>query len=166
RIALPTAATRFAQLHALDGTIAGFVAITIQQLSIDGRVHAAMGGSAFVRQEYRGGTLAGAFALSEALRFVLRHPRVPFGFLGAVLGPTTYQRFARTFERIYPSRRDGFPAEIARIVRPLAEARGLAPVGAPPWVVDLGVRPLRTATLTGERARDPEVQYFCAHNPG
>jgi hypothetical protein len=165
RIALPTPETRFALLYALDGTLGGFASNTIQRLAIDGRVHAAMGGSAFVRPEYRGGPLAGAYTLSEVLRFRLRHPRVPIGFLGAVLGPTTYQRFAQTFERVYPNRRDGFPAEIARIVRPFAEARQLAPEGAPPWVVDLGVTSRRSPSLTGERGRDPDVRYFCAQNP-
>lgn len=165
RIALPTPETRFALLLALDGTIAGFASNTIQRLTIDGHVHAAMGGSGFVRPEYQGGTLAGLYTASEALRFVLRNPRVPFGFLGALLGPTTYQRFAHSFERVYPNRRDGFPEALARIARPFAEARNFGLDGAPPWVVDLGARPLRTAAVTGERGRDPAVQYYCAQNP-
>ncbi|WP_143140725.1 hypothetical protein [Nannocystis exedens] len=165
-IALPTAETRLALLYADDGTLAGFTSNTIQRLTIDGRVHAAMGGSGFILPAYKGGTMAGAYTLSEAARFMLRHPRVPFGFLGALLGPTTYQRFARSFARVYPHRRLGFPPEVARLVREFARARNLSPEGAQPWTVNLGVRPLRTAPITAERARDPDVQYFCAANPG
>lgn len=165
RIALPTEETRVALLHAPDGAVAGFASSHIQRLTIDGRDHAAMGASAFVRSAYRAGTRAGLHTAGEAARFMLRHPGVRFGFLGAVLGPTTYQRFAQSFDRVYPNRREGFPPEIARIARAFAEARGLAADGAPPWVVDLGVQPLRTAPMTPARAADPDVQYFCAVNP-
>lgn len=165
-IALPTADTRVALLCAPGGAVAGFASSTITRLDIDGRPHAAIGASVFVRPEYRGGSLAAFFETSELLRFVLRNPGVPIGYLGAVLGPTTYQRFARSFERVYPNRRDGFPPAVARVARAFAEARGLRTEGTAPWVVDLKVRPLRTAPIGGARAQDPDVRYFCEQNPG
>lgn len=165
-IALPTPETRLALLYGDDGVLAGFASNTIQRLTIDGRAHAAMGGSGFILPEYKGGTVAGAYMLSEAARFMLTHPRVPFGLLGALLGPTTYQRFARSFARIYPHRRHGFPPAVARVVQAFARARNLSAEGAPPWTVRLGVRPLRTAPITAARAGDPDVQYYCAANPG
>lgn len=166
RIALSPPATRLALLRTIDGVTGGFASTSIQQLTIEGRIHAAVSASVFVLPAYRGGTLAAAFVLSEIVPFMVRHRGVPIGYLGTVLGPTTYKRFASFFTRTYPNRRDGFPPEAVRIARPFMEARGLKIDGAPPWTVDIGVRPLRTAPITRARASDPDVQYFCAVNPG
>lgn len=166
QIALPTPETRLGLLYTAEGEIAGFASNYIQRLIIDGRPQAAMSASGFILPGYRGGTLAAFFTLGEALRFTLRHPTTPLGYLGAVHGPTVYQRFAYSFERIYPNRRDGFPPEIAEVAQIFSEGRGLPVEGPPPWVLSLGIRPLRTAPLTPARAKDPDVQYFCALNPG
>jgi len=166
RVAMPSPQTRLALLQTFDGVTRGFAATNIQRLTIGGRVHAAVSASVFVLPAYRGGTLAATFVMRELLRFIAREPGVPVGYLGLVLGPTTYQRFASTFERTYPNRRTGFPPEAAGIARAFLEARGVTIEGAPPWVVELGVRPLRTASITGARAKDPHIQYYCAANPG
>lgn len=166
RIALPTPETRLALLLTIDGALAGFASTSIQRLTIEGRDHAAVSASVFVLPAYRGGTLGAFFVLREILRFTARHPDVPIAYLGSVLWPTGYQRFARTFTRTYPNYRMGFPPEAARIARAFIEARGMKIEGAPPWVVNLGARPLGTARITPARANDPHVQYFCANNPG
>lgn len=166
RIAMHSPETRLALLQTRAGATAGFATMNIDRLTLDGRVHAAVSASVFVRPGYRGGTFAAAFLLSEILAFRLRNPGVPLGYLGCVLGPTTYQRFARFFPRTYPNRRDGFPPETARIARTFLEARGLRIEGAAPGIVNLGARPLRTARITPARASDPDVQYFRSVNPG
>lgn len=166
RIAMHTPETRVALLQTIDGVIGGFASTSIERRTIEGRDHAAVSASVFVLPAYRGGTFAAAFVLSEIVPFMVRNPDVPIGYLGCVLGPTTYKRFASFYERAYPNRRDGFPPEAAQITRAFLEGRGLKLEGAPPWSVDLGARPLSTATITPARANDPDVQYFCAVNPG
>lgn len=165
RIAIHSPDTRLALLRTRAGVTAGFATMNLDKVTIDGRVHAAVSASVFVREGYKGGTFAAAFLLTEILAFRLRNPRVSIGYLGCVLGPTTYQRFARFFPRTYPNRRDGFPPEAARIARAFLEERGMKLQGAPPWSVDIGARPLRTARITPARAADPDVQYFCSVNP-
>lgn len=165
RVAMPSPERRVALLQTAEGVVGGFVSTGIELRDIDGRTYAAVSASVFVLPDYRAGTFAAAFILTEVLRFVLRNPRMPIGYLGYVLGPTTYQRFASFFRRTYPSRRAAFSPEEERVLRAFLEGRGHTLGAGPPWVVDLGFRPLGTATITPERASDPDIRYFLGLNP-
>jgi hypothetical protein len=159
--------TRVALFHGPRGELAGFSYATLHRIRTEGTEHAVFSAGVLFRLAYRGGLASALFGLTEALRFKLRNPRVPLAYLSVTSTPAPYRLFARTMNRMYPSRKAPPPQELEGVLREVIQHRGLTPVGENPWLVRTLMKPRHTERLRASRnlQDDPDVRFFLEQNP-
>ncbi|BDB42473.1 hypothetical protein [Mycobacterium kiyosense] len=147
------------------GEIAGFAFVGIQCVEHDGKTVAAFSGGGFFRPGYRDcGVPTMRYCLREALRFKLRHPGVPLGYLARTSSPVAYHLFVRTLPLVYPSPARPTPPGIDALVRKLSASRGYSFIGDDTWIVRSDAIP-RDASRMRRLEGHPNVRYYCALNP-
>ncbi|MFT3764032.1 MAG: hypothetical protein QM820_00680 [Minicystis sp.] len=167
RFVLPSGDMRVAIFEGADGELAGFSAARILRVREGGREHAVFTACVNMLPGYRGGAASAIFGLTEALRFKMRHPRIPLSYVSLASNAAAYQLFARTLRRFWPRRGVETPPEVENLVRAVAAARGIAPLDGDPWRARAVLRPRAPERLAGSRALrdDADAAFFHARNP-
>lgn len=159
-----TPEVRLALFYAVRDELAGFSYSGIERVGHAGRTHAVFSAGGFFRPGYHGGVLSLFFGLGQALRFKIREPRSPLGYLTRSSTPAVYRLVASMIPRIYPSRRHQTPAEVEALVRAISVRRRYVPVGEGPWVVRSEAAP-RDPSRLRRLERDPDVRFYVELNP-
>ena len=167
---LPREDTRLALFYAAGAALVGFSYATIYPFIHEGRPHAIFSAGVFFHPDFRGGSAAARFGLTEALRFKLSSPGTTLAYLARTCSPAPYLLFARTMDRFYPSRRHATTPAIEALVRAAARARGRTHVNDNLWVVKCSIAIPRRTNPRGaedrERGQALDRQFYLQHNPG
>ena len=167
---LPREDTRLGLFHAADAGLVGFSYATIYPFTHEGRPHAIFSAGVFFHPDFRGGSAAARFGLTEALRFKLTSPGTTLAYLSRACSPAPYLLFARTMDRFYPHRRHETTPAIESLVRAAARARGLTHVDDNLWVVHCSIAVPRRTSVRGaeehERGQELDRRFYLHHNPG
>jgi hypothetical protein len=155
---------RFALFYGTQGELAGFSYAAIERIANAGRRHAVFLGGVFFRLGYHSGALAVLFAIRQALRLRLRHPRVRMAYLTRSTTPAVYRLLATTFPRHYPDCRRQTPDEVEALVRELSVRRRYVPIGGNPWVVTEDTS-LRVPSRLGRLEDNPLARFYIQLNP-
>lgn len=152
--------------HADDGSVVGFAKSAIARVSHAGETHAVFSGQIYIDTRYRSMRAVYPYAFGETLRFKLREPRTPLGFLG-VMVPAAYCRLANTFPECYPTYLRPTPPGIAALMLSVARARGLTIVDEERLVVTgLGVPAYPAKARSAQSfAGDPHARFYFESNP-
>ncbi|WP_437534905.1 hypothetical protein WME79_11880 [Sorangium sp. So ce726] len=151
------------------GNIVGYIALHIFERVVDGELVAILRGEAGMLSAYRGGNVNAPFAIERVLRYMAAHPGRRMMLLSTLVHPSSYAQISRYADRVYPSPAAETPADIAGLMRDLAEEFHLDRVDeANPMIYKVG---WRTIDSSRDRARwqaseNPSVRYFVEANPG
>jgi hypothetical protein len=116
------------------------------------------------RLGYRGGSSGALFGLREALRFKLRHPRIPLAYFTRTSSPAAYRLIASTMPRVYPSCTHETPADVSALMSAISFRRQYVPVGGERWVVRSPAIPNNASRLR-RLERDPYARFYTQLNP-
>ncbi len=149
--------------------ILGFLACNIVDARVQGSQYAIFDAGMYVRPGVRGlGWMTYRRAVSEALRYKLKHPRAKLVSVTAMMTPISYIR-ACGWPGLFPRVGEVTPPVVEAVVRHAARERGFHHVGQNPWQVNVGFRitprdPERVRTAVAKR-RGTSVDHYLTLNP-
>ncbi|MEM7156246.1 MAG: hypothetical protein AAF799_25560 [Myxococcota bacterium] len=157
--------------YGADRQLAGFCSMRRSVVGAGGHRYGALSAGVYIDTRYRGGRVAAAFGLREAMRIKLRHPSVRLGYLGLAHTPAPYRLFCRTMPRVYPSRPDHSgepPGDIAEVMSSMLDERGWPRLRHCPWAIATPMYHPRPDWLERKLGTpdDLDVQFFCERVPG
>ncbi len=153
-----------ALFHGADDELAGFSYAHIERIEYAGRTHAVFNAAVLCRLGYRGGSSGALFGLREALRFKLRHPRIPLAYFTRTSSPAAYRLIASTMPRVYPSRTHQTPPDVSALMGVISARRHYVPISEERWVVRSPAIP-NDASRLRRLERDPFARFYTQLNP-
>lgn len=147
----------------------GFIASNLQEITVEGHQYTIFDAGMYVRAGVRGlGWLTYQRAISEPLRYKLRHRKRRVVFVSAMLTPISYHRGCG-WPGLHPHADRKTPAQVEAVVRHAAHARGYQVVGNDPWQVNIGFRVTPRDPERLQRAiaaaRDRHIEHYLQLNP-
>jgi hypothetical protein len=150
-----------------DGALAGFAAVSNLWVHHEGEDYACFKGCVCIDSRYKLTWRARLPVVREALKFKLRHPLTPTGYMGMAATPSGYRVVTTSVPRVYPSRHEEMPEPVRKLILEAVKVRGLELVDAERLLVRA------TSSLAEpERVResrglhdDPDARYYVERNP-
>jgi hypothetical protein len=150
-----------------DGTLAGFAAVSNVWVNHDGKDHACFKGEVCIDSRYKLTWRSRLPVVREALKFKLRHPLTPAGYMGMAATPSGYRVVTTSVPRVYPSRHEEMPADVRELILKAVAVRGLEVTDAERLLVRSS-----SSLADAERVResqglnaDPDARYYVERNP-
>lgn len=150
-----------------DGALAGFAAVANVWVSHEGEQYACFKGCVCIDSRYKLTWLARLPVVREALKFKLRHPLTPTGYMGMAATPSGYRLVATSVPRVYPSRREGMPESVKALILEAMKVRGLEVVDEERLLVRSTSRLAELERIKESRGLhdDPDARYYVERNP-
>jgi hypothetical protein len=150
-----------------DGALAGFAAVSNVWVHHAGEDHACFKGVVCIDSRYKLTWRARLPVVREALKFKLRHPLTPAGYMGMAATPSGYRVVTTSVPRVYPSRHEEMPASVRELILKAVEVRGLELTDEARLLVR------STSSLAApERVKessnlnsDPDARFYLDRNP-
>jgi hypothetical protein len=150
-----------------DGALAGFAAVSNVWVNHEGKDHACFKGVVCIDSRYKLTWRSRLPVVREALKFKLRHPLTPAGYMGMAASPSGYRVVTTSVPRVYPSRHEEMPASVRELIMKAVEVRGLEMTDAERLLVRSTsslAAPERVRESSGLKA-DPDARYYLERNP-
>lgn len=150
-----------------DDTLAGFAAVSNVWVHHEGEDHACFKGCVCVDSRYKLTWGARLPVVREALKFKLRHPLTPAGYMGMAATPSGYRVVTTSVPRVYPSRHEEMPGSVRELILKAVKVRGLELVDDERLLVRATSRlaePERVRESRGLHG-DPDARYYIERNP-
>jgi hypothetical protein len=151
------------------GTIVGYIALHLFERQLDGVFTAVFRAETDTLRDYRGGNAHARFALSLALRYLMKHPGRRAYYLGSLVQPSIYSILAEHCGEVWPRRDAQTPAELQAFMEELASKAGLKTVDPARPLVRQEARKARETKEEGESWRhsdETSADFFIEANPG
>ena len=150
-----------------DDALAGFAAVSNVWVSHEGEEYACFKGCVCIDSRYKLTWLARLPVVREAVKFKLRHPWTPTGYMGMAATPSGYRLVATSVPRVYPSRREGMPESVKALILEATKVRGLEVVDEERLLVRATSRLADLARIQESRGLhdDPDARYYVERNP-
>lgn len=118
-----------------NNQLCGFAISGIHTVTVHGQTHALFSAGAYADLNYNAASSVVKFALTQSIRYKLKHPYHKLAYLEEALTPAPYSLSSRILPECYPSPDKKAPPVINEIIQAIKQKRGYIFTDASEWVV-------------------------------